>query len=192
MSLSRIKSVVNHLNVSYCQTKLPFLRYFWIYTDITQRLVSQSDITKRLVSQSDISKRLVSQSDISKRLVSQPDTHFQSWLAFLFDFTWTQTRNFFNWNLLHARLNSHYEAWNYKKKKYKRLKHMENLFRKKVQIKKRCLLILNLQPFRSKVKGKHSISREFQSLAVPAEKLLTQTSLKHLGMVTEKSSNLSE
>ena len=168
MSLSRIKSVVNHLNVSYCQTKLPFLRYFWIYTDITQRLVSQSDITKRLVSQSDISKRLasqsdiskrlvsqsdiskrlvsqsdiskrlVSQSDISKRLVSQSDTHFQSWLAFLFDFTWTQTRNFLNWDLLHTRLNSHYEAWSYKKKKYKRLKHMENLFRKKVKIKGVC------------------------------------------------------
>ena len=38
---------------------------------------------------------------------------------------------------------------------------------------KRYLLILNLKPFRSKVKGKHSIGREFQSLAVRGKKLLT-------------------
>ena len=31
---------------------------------------------------------------------------------------------------------------------------------------KRCLLILDLKPFRSQVKGKHSMGREFQSLAV--------------------------
>ena len=38
---------------------------------------------------------------------------------------------FFNWNWLHARLNSHYEAWSYKKKKHKkRLQDTENLFRK--------------------------------------------------------------
>ena len=38
---------------------------------------------------------------------------------------------FFNWNSLHARLNSHYEAWSYKKKKHKkRLQDTENLFRK--------------------------------------------------------------
>ena len=37
----------------------------------------------------------------------------------------------FNWNSLHARLNSHYEAWSYKKKKHKkRLQDTENLFRK--------------------------------------------------------------
>ena len=28
---------------------------------------------------------------------------------------------FFNWNSLHARLNSHYEAWSYKKKKHKKI-----------------------------------------------------------------------
>ena len=28
---------------------------------------------------------------------------------------------FFNWNSLHARLNSHYEAWSYKKKKTKKI-----------------------------------------------------------------------
>ena len=29
---------------------------------------------------------------------------------------------FVNWNSLHARLNSHYKAWSYKKKKYKKIK----------------------------------------------------------------------
>ena len=28
----------------------------------------------------------------------------------------------FNWNLFHARLDSHYEAWSYKKKKHKKIK----------------------------------------------------------------------
>ena len=30
-------------------------------------------------------------------------------------------RVFFNWDSLHARLNSHYEAWSYKKKKHKKI-----------------------------------------------------------------------
>ena len=38
---------------------------------------------------------------------------------------------------------------------------------------KRCLLILDLKPLTSQVKGKHSIGREFQSLAVRGKKLLT-------------------
>ena len=29
---------------------------------------------------------------------------------------------FFNWDSLHTRLNSHYEAWSYKKKKHKKIK----------------------------------------------------------------------
>ena len=29
---------------------------------------------------------------------------------------------FFNWDLLHAKLNSHYKAWSYKKKKHKKIK----------------------------------------------------------------------
>ena len=37
---------------------------------------------------------------------------------------------------------------------------------------KRYLLILNLKPLRSKVKGKHSIGREFHSLALRGKKLL--------------------
>ena len=28
---------------------------------------------------------------------------------------------FFNWNSLHAKLNSHYEPWSYKKKKHKKI-----------------------------------------------------------------------
>ena len=29
---------------------------------------------------------------------------------------------FFNWDLLHAKLNSHYNSWSYKKKKHKKIK----------------------------------------------------------------------
>ena len=48
------------------------------------------------------------------------------------------------------------------KKSTKRLKNTGNVFRKNLQLKsEKCLLILNLKPFRSYVKGKHSISREF-------------------------------
>ena len=46
---------------------------------------------------------------------------------------------FFNWGSLHAMLNSHYEAWSYKKKKaQKRLQATENLFRKNLQLKDVC------------------------------------------------------
>ena len=53
-----------------------------------------------------------------------------------------------------------------------RLQHTGNLFRKNFRVK-RCLLILDLKPVRSQVKGKHSAGREFQSLAVQRKKLLT-------------------
>ena len=33
---------------------------------------------------------------------------------------------FFNWDSFHARLNSHFEAWSYKKRSTKRLQHAEN------------------------------------------------------------------
>ena len=81
---------------------------------------------------------------------------------------------FFNWDSLHAILNSHYKAWSYKKKKHKNIK--DKSVQKEPTIK-RCLLILYLRPFRLQVKGKHSIDREFQSVAVRRKKLLTQTSL---------------
>ena len=42
--------------------------------------------------------------------------------------------DFFSWGSFHVRLNSHYEAWSYKKKKHKRL-HAGNLFRKNLQLK---------------------------------------------------------
>ena len=42
--------------------------------------------------------------------------------------------------------------------------HTRNLFRKNLQLK--GALKLGLKPFRSVVEGKHSIGREFQSLAV--------------------------
>ena len=45
---------------------------------------------------------------------------------------------FFNWDSLHERLNSHYEAWSYKKTKHKKLKHTGNLFRKKPKLKDVC------------------------------------------------------
>ena len=46
---------------------------------------------------------------------------------------------FFNWHSLHARLNSHYEAWSYKKKKaQKGLQATENLFTENLQLKDVC------------------------------------------------------
>ena len=43
---------------------------------------------------------------------------------------------FFNWDTQHARLNSYYEAWSYKKKKHKNISiYTGNLFRKNLQLK---------------------------------------------------------
>ena len=72
---------------------------------------------------------------------------------------------FFNWDSLHASLSSHYKEWSYNKKKHKKIKAYRKSLRKEAT-GNRCLLILDLEPFRSLVKGKHSIGREFQSLAV--------------------------
>ena len=49
---------------------------------------------------------------------------------------------FFNWESFHARLNSPYEAWSYKKKKQRKSIYKEPTV-------KRCLLVLDLKPFRS-------------------------------------------
>ena len=54
---------------------------------------------------------------------------------------------FFNWDSLHARLNSHYKHGVTRKRSTKRLKHTGNLFRKNIQFI-RCLLILDLKLFR--------------------------------------------
>ena len=59
-----------------------------------------------------------------------------------------------------------------RKRSTERLQHTGNLFRKNFR-NKRCLLILQLKLLRSQVKGKHSVGREFQSLAVQRKKLLT-------------------
>ena len=53
----------------------------------------------------------------------------------------------------------------------KRLTHIGNRFRKSIQLK--CLLIIDLKPFRSYVKRKHFIGRELQSLAARGNKFLT-------------------
>ena len=70
----------------------------------------------------------------------------------------------FNWDSLHTRLSRHYEAWSYKKKKHKKIKTYRKSAQKEPNVK-RCLLILDLKPLRSSLKGKHSTGREFQSLA---------------------------
>ena len=75
---------------------------------------------------------------------------------------------FFNWDSL----NSHYEERSYKKNKHKKVKAYRKSVKEEPTVK-RCLLILDLKPLRSQVKGKHSIDREFQSLAVWGKKLLT-------------------
>ena len=75
---------------------------------------------------------------------------------------------FFNSDSLHARLNSHYEALSYKEKKAQKRLWDTAGYRKSVQKEptvKRYLSILDLKPLRSYVKGRHSIGREFQSLA---------------------------
>ena len=51
--------------------------------------------------------------------------------------------------------------------------NLDWLYRKSVQKEhtvKRCLIILDLKPLRSQVKGKHFIGREFQSLVVQGKK----------------------
>ena len=82
---------------------------------------------------------------------------------------------FFNWDSLHAKMISHYESWNYKKKKHKKIKAYRKSVQKEPTVK-RCLLILDLKSLRSQVKGKCSLCMEFQSLAVRGKKLLTRHS----------------
>ena len=57
-------------------------------------------------------------------------------------------------------------------KKYKKITGYRKSVQKEPTVK-RCLLILDLKPLRSYIKGKHSIGGEFQSLAVRGKKLLT-------------------
>ena len=67
----------------------------------------------------------------------------------MFDWVTHTVHNlFFNWDSLHARLDSRYEAWSYKKKKHKKMKAYRKSTSKKPTFK-RCLLILDLKPLRS-------------------------------------------
>ena len=59
-----------------------------------------------------------------------------------------QMISFFNWDSVHAKLNSHYEAWNYKKKSTKKITGYRKSVSKEPTVK-RCLLILDLKPLRS-------------------------------------------
>ena len=77
-----------------------------------------------------------------------------------------------NWDSHHARLNNHYKAWSCKKKKHKKIKAYRKSIYKEPKVK-RCLLILDLKPLKPKVKGKHSVGREFQRLAVRGKKRFT-------------------
>ena len=77
----------------------------------------------------------------------------------------------FNLIGINARLNSHYKAWSYKKKKLKKVIAYRKSFCRKPTVNK-CLLFLNVMSFRLQVKGKHSIGREFQSIAMQGKKLV--------------------
>ena len=67
--------------------------------------------------------------------------------------------DFFSWDSFHARLNSHYEAWSYKKKKRKRL-HAGNLFRKNLQLK----MSVNSRPKPTNIIGQR---KAFYMLRIP-------------------------
>ena len=56
--------------------------------------------------------------------------------------------DFFSWELFFLQdWNNHYEAWNYMKKKHKKIKACRKSIKKKPTVK-RCLLILDLKPIR--------------------------------------------
>ena len=57
------------------------------------------------------------------------------------------------WESLHARLNSHYKIWSYKKKEHKMIKGYWKSLYKEPTVNS-CLLILDLKALRSQVKGK--------------------------------------
>ena len=62
--------------------------------------------------------------------------------------TLTFFEHFFNLDSLHARLNSHYKAQSYKEKKHKKIKAYRKSLYKEPTVN-RCLLKLDLKPFRS-------------------------------------------
>ena len=50
-----------------------------------------------------------------------------------------------NWGSRHARLNSHYKAWSYKKKEHKKIKAYRKSLYKEPTVN-RCMLMLDLKP----------------------------------------------
>ena len=83
----------------------------------------------------------------------------------------------FYWNSLHARLNRHCKACSYKKREHKKIRAYRKSLYKEPKVN-RCLLILDLKPLGSKVKGKHSLGGEFQNLAVRGKKLFCRQPCK--------------
>ena len=69
---------------------------------------------------------------------------FELWV----DVLYYHPQVFFNWDSLHARLNSHYKAWSHKKKIHKKIKPCRKSLQKEPTVN-RFLLILDLNPFRS-------------------------------------------
>ena len=63
-------------------------------------------------------------------------------------FTFIYFNIFFNGDSLHARLNSRYKTWSYKKKKHKKIKAYKKSLLKENTVK-RCQLILDLKSPRS-------------------------------------------
>ena len=78
--------------------------------------------------------------------------------------------SFFNWDLFHAILKNLCKVWSYKRRRRKTLKTNKKVIWNEAKDKK-CLLTLDSKLFRSKVRGNHSLEREFQSLAVQGKKL---------------------
>ena len=80
--------------------------------------------------------------------------HFYS-ILFLLRFIFTLREHqkivnlFLNWDSFDASLISLYKAWSYKKKKHKKIKASSEFLWKESTVNNRCLLILDLKPFRS-------------------------------------------
>ena len=65
------------------------------------------------------------------------------------DFQETKIKTFFfNWDSLHARMNSDYKGWSYKKKEHKKIKAYRKSLYKEPTVNM-CLFILDLKPLRS-------------------------------------------
>ena len=73
-------------------------------------------------------------------LALKSDVILTSYCFFNWD-SWSESRN-------EERLNNHFEAWSYKKKKYKKIKSYRKSILKGPTVK-RCLTILDLKPLRS-------------------------------------------